>query len=250
MDFSLNDLVVQAHQFAQEPPPLEVPPGLKEQPITALIDHTLLKPEATPIQIEQLCTEARRYGFAAVCVNPVYVSRAVRALAGSGVRVATVTGFPLGASGRRAKLAETQIVIEEGAVEVDTVIAIGLLKGGEYAAVYDELSALSELCHRSGVVLKVIIETALLEREEKILACLLAKAAGADFVKTSTGFSTGGATLEDVELMRRVVGPHMGVKAAGGIRTLADAQAMVQAGANRLGTSAGVKIAEALVVGK
>ncbi|WP_299026714.1 deoxyribose-phosphate aldolase [uncultured Thermanaerothrix sp.] len=250
MEFSLNDLVTQARHFAQEPPPFELPAGLTEQPITALIDHTLLKPEATPTQIDQLCAEARRYGFAAVCVNPVYVPRAVRALAGSGVRVATVTGFPLGANGRRAKLAETQIVIEEGAVEVDTVIAVGLLKGGEYAAVYDELSALSELCHRSNVILKVIIETALLERGEKVLACLLAKAARADFVKTSTGFSTGGATPEDVELMRRVVGPHMGVKAAGGIRTLADAQAMVRAGANRLGTSAGVKIAEALMVGK
>lgn len=247
---TLNDLVAQARLYMQELPPLELPSGWDKQPLTALIDHTLLKPEATPLQIDQLCAEARRYGFAAVCVNPVYVPRAVRALAGSGVRVATVTSFPLGANGRRAKLSETQIVIEEGAVEVDTVIAIGLLKGGEYAAVYDELSAMSEVCHRFGVLLKVIIETALLEREEKILACLLAKAAGADFVKTSTGFSTGGATVDDVELMRRVVGPQMGVKAAGGIRTLEDAQAMVRAGANRLGTSAGVKIAEALAVGR
>jgi len=250
MSINPDALVKEAQNLARELPPLQVPPGLATQPITQLIDHTLLKPEATPAQIDQLCAEAKRFGFAAVCINPVYVPRAVRALADSAVRVATVTGFPLGASGLRSKLAETRIVIEEGATEVDTVIAIGLLKGGEYGAVYEELAAMVEVCHPNRVVLKVILETALLTREEKILACLLAKAAGADFVKTSTGFSTGGATPEDVELMRRVVGPGMGVKAAGGIRTLADAQAMVRAGANRLGTSSGVKIAEELMMGQ
>lgn len=219
-------------------------------PITHFIDHTLLKTEATPAQIEKLCAEARQYGFASVCINSLFVPLAHKALQGSGVKTCTVVGFPLGASPTAVKVAETEIAIGAGASEIDMVMAVGLLKGGDYQAVLDDVRALAETSHGSGAILKVILEMGLLTRREKILACLLSQEAGADFVKTSTGFFAGGATVEDVELMRRVVGPTMGVKAAGGVRSLADARAMLNAGATRLGSSAGVKIAQGLEVEK
>ncbi|GAB4203229.1 MAG: deoxyribose-phosphate aldolase [Roseiflexaceae bacterium] len=211
--------------------------------IVRLIDHTLLKPEATPQQIERLCAEAREHGFASVCVNPVYVARCAELLAGSGVAVCTVIGFPLGATASAVKAFEAREAIEQGAREVDMVIPIGRLKAGEHDAVEEDIRVVVAAAHLGGAICKVIIETALLTDEEKTTACLLAVRAGADFVKTSTGFAASGATLHDVALMRGVVGPQIGVKAAGGIRSLADALAMVEAGATRLGTSAGVQIA-------
>jgi deoxyribose-phosphate aldolase len=210
--------------------------------IARLIDHTLLKPEATPEQIARLCAEAREYGFASVCVNPVFVPQCAGLLEGSGVAVCTVVGFPLGASASAVKVFETRLAVEQGAREVDMVIAIGLLRAGEHAAVQEDIAGVAAAAHAGGAICKVIIETALLTDAQKADACRLAVAAGADFVKTSTGFASGGATPADVALMRSVVGPQVGVKAAGGIRTLADAQAMVAAGATRLGCSAGVQI--------
>lgn len=212
--------------------------------IAQYIDHTLLKPEATPAQIEQLCAEAREYGFIAVCVNPCYVRLAVQQLRGSPVRVASVVGFPLGASLPQVKAYEAEQAILDGATEIDMVINIGALKAGDDRLVQEDIAAVVKAAHRSGAICKVIIETAYLTDAEKERACRLAQAAGADFVKTSTGFGPGGATVEDVALMRRVIGPQMGLKAAGGIRTLAQAKAMIAAGATRLGTSAGVRIME------
>ncbi len=210
--------------------------------LASCIDHTLLKPEATPEQIQRLCEEGRTYRFASVCVNPVYVPLAAKELKGTGIGVCAVISFPLGAHTLRQKVAEAQQVLEDGATEIDVVIHIGALKAGEYQKVLEEIAAVVETAHRRSALVKVILEMALLTQAEKIWGCLLAQEAGADFVKTSTGFGPGGATVEDVELMRRVVGPKMGVKAAGGIRTLRDAQAMLQAGANRLGSSSGVSI--------
>ena len=221
-----------------------------EGPPTRYIDHTLLKPEASPAQIKQLCAEARQYQFASVCINSLHVPLAYQALLGSEVKTCTVVGFPLGASPTAVKVTETEIAIGAGAAAIDMVMAVGLLKGGEWTAVLEDVRALADACHASGAILKVILEMGLLTRREKILACLISQAAGADFVKTSTGFIAGGATVEDVELMRRVVGPSMGVKAAGGVRSLDDARAMLQAGATRLGSSAGVKIAQGLAVEK
>jgi deoxyribose-phosphate aldolase len=212
----------------------------KEQ-VARLIDHTLLKPEATPAQVERLCDEARRYGFASVCVNPVYVKLAAEKLAGSGVAVCTVVGFPLGATTTSIKVQEAQQAMADGASEIDMVIHIGALKAGDHDAVQKDIAAVAAACHAGGALLKVIIEAVLLSDEEKVIACQLA---GADFVKTSTGFAGGGATVEDVRLMRRAVGPHMGIKAAGGVRSYADAMAMVEAGATRIGASAGVEIVE------
>ncbi len=211
--------------------------------IVRLIDHTLLKPEATPEQIERLCAEAREHGFASVCVNPTYVARCAELLSGSGVAVCTVVGFPLGATTSAVKAFEAREAVEQGASEVDMVIAIGRLKAGEHDAVEEDIRLVAAVAHTGGAICKVIIETALLTDEEKTAVCQLAVRAGADFVKTSTGFAASGATLHDVALMRGAVGPQIGVKAAGGIRSLADAQAMVKAGATRLGTSAGVQIA-------
>lgn len=219
-------------------------------PITGYIDHTLLKTETTPAQIDQVCREARQYHFAAVCVNSLYVPQVHQALLGSGVKTCAVVGFPLGASPTAVKVAETEIAIGAGADEIDMVMAVGLLKGGDAQAMLDDVRGVADACHGSGAILKVILEMGLLTRREKILSCLACQEAGADFVKTSTGFFAGGATVEDVELMRRVVGPHMGVKAAGGVRSLEDARAMLNAGATRLGSSAGVKIAQGLVVEK
>ncbi|NLF00080.1 MAG: deoxyribose-phosphate aldolase [Anaerolineales bacterium] len=212
--------------------------------IARLIDHTLLKPEAVPSQIERLCKEAREYNFATVCVNPVYVERAAALLAESQVGVCGVIAFPLGATTTAIKVAEARQVLADGAREVDMVLHVGALKAGDHARVQDDIAAVAAACHVGGALLKVILETALLNDEEKIAACRLAVAAGADFVKTSTGFSSAGATIEDVQLMRRIVGPKVGVKAAGGIRTYADALAMIQAGANRIGASASVTIIE------
>ena len=205
-----------------------------------LIDHTLLKQDATPEQILKLCEEAKEYDFMSVCVNPAYVPLAAEALKGSSVKVCTVIGFPLGMNLTKTKVEEAQLCIKQGADEIDMVINVGMLKSGNDDYVEAEIAELKAVAGER--VLKVIIETCLLTDEEKVRACKLAKNAGADFVKTSTGFSTGGATVHDVRLMRETVGPEMGVKASGGVRTHEDLLAMVEAGANRIGTSNGTKI--------
>ena len=205
-----------------------------------LIDHTLLKQDATPEQIMKLCEEAKEFDFMSVCVNPAYVPLASECLKCSDVKVCTVIGFPLGMNLTRTKVDEAMQAIKEGAQEIDMVINVGMLKAGHDEYVREEIKLLKEVAGKN--VLKVIIETCLLSDEEKIRACLAAKEAGADFVKTSTGFSTGGATPHDVKLMRDTVGPDMGVKASGGVRTHEDLLAMVEAGANRIGTSNGTKI--------
>ena len=205
-----------------------------------LIDHTLLKQDATPEQILKLCQEAKEFDCMSVCVNPAYVPLAAESLKGSGVKVCTVIGFPLGMNLTRTKVEEAQLCIKQGAEEIDMVINVGMLKSGNDDYVEAEIAELKAVAGER--VLKVIIETCLLTDEEKVRACRLAKNAGADFVKTSTGFSTGGATVHDVRLMRETVGPEMGVKASGGVRTHEDLLAMVEAGANRIGTSNGTKI--------
>lgn len=205
-----------------------------------LIDHTLLKQDATPEQIVKLCDEAKQYDFMSVCVNPAYVPLAASCLKGSDVKVCTVIGFPLGMNLTKTKIQEAELCIAQGAQEIDMVINVGMLKAGHNDYVKEEIKLLKEVAGK--LVLKVIIETCLLTDEEKVRACRLAKEAGADFVKTSTGFSTGGATPHDVKLMRETVGPNMGVKASGGVRTHEDLLAMVEAGANRIGTSNGTKI--------
>ncbi len=210
--------------------------------LSHMIDHTMLKPDTTQEQIAQLCYEARKYGFASVCINSSYVKLCSGLLKGSGVLTCTVVGFPLGATSTEAKVFEAQKAVRDGATEVDMVINVGALKSRDYELVEHDVASVASVCHANGAILKVIIEAALLTDEEKVAACQLAKVAGADFVKTSTGFGPGGATAEDVALMRRVVGPKMGVKASGGIRTYADAQKMIAAGASRIGASASVKI--------
>lgn len=207
-----------------------------------MIDHTILKPDASQDQIAQLCYEAQKYGFASVCVNPTNVKLCAQLLKGSDVLVCTVVGFPLGATPTEVKVFEAQQAIRDGATEVDMVINVGALKSRDYELVERDIASVARACHADNAILKVIIEAALLTDEEKVIACQLSKVAGADFVKTSTGFGPGGATVEDVALMRRVVGPTMGVKAAGGIRTYEDAQKMIAAGASRIGASASVKI--------
>jgi deoxyribose-phosphate aldolase len=209
-----------------------------------MIDHTILKPEASQDEIAQLCYEARKFNFASVCVNPTNVKLCAELLESSGIPVCTVVGFPLGATPTDVKVFETQKAIRDGATEVDMVINVGALKSRDYELVERDIASIARVCHADNAILKVIIEAALLTDEEKVVACQLAKVAGADFVKTSTGFGPGGATVEDVALMRRVVGPSMGVKAAGGIRTYEDAQKMIAAGASRLGASASVKIVQ------
>jgi len=210
------------------------------------IDHTLLKPEATRADISRLCREAVEYGFYAVMVNPANVVQCVRELRGTGIVVGTVIGFPLGATTTTAKLAEARDSLRLGAAELDMVINIGALKSGDREEVQMEIQSMAHLCHRSGALLKVILETALLTTEEKIRACQLAMASEADFVKTSTGFAAAGATLGDISLMRGVVGDRLGVKASGGIRTAHDFLEMVEAGASRVGTSSGVEIVREL----
>jgi deoxyribose-phosphate aldolase len=206
------------------------------------IDHTLLKAQATEDQFRQLCAEARQFSFATVCVNPAWVPLCVELLHGSPVKVCTVIGFPLGATLPDVKAFESQRCVALGAAEVDMVINIGALRSQQYDVVQADIAAVVNAAHALGGSVKVIIEVAYLTDEEKIKACALSKAVGADYVKTSTGFGPSGATVDDVALMRRVVGPEMGVKAAGGIKTAADAWAMIAAGATRIGTSAGVRI--------
>ena len=212
------------------------------------IDHTLLKPEATPAQIAQLCAEARDHTFAAVCINPVNVAQAAQLLQGTPVAVCTVVGFPLGATLPAVKAYETLHALNQGATEIDMVINIGALKAGQFDQVRQDITAVVQTCKSRPVpaLVKVILEACLLTDDEKVRACQIAQAAGADFVKTSTGFSSGGATVADVALLRRTVGPGMGVKAAGGVRTRADADAMIAAGATRIGTSSGVKLMQGL----
>ena len=212
--------------------------------VAALIDHTLLKAEATRNDIERICREALQYKFASVCVNSVFVNQVSEALRNSPVKTCVVVGFPLGANLPAVKLDEARVALEQGAQEIDMVIHIGALKAGDDAAVRSEIESLSRLVHERSAILKVIIETALLSEEEKVRACRAARDARADFVKTSTGFSTSGATIGDVELIRREVGREIGVKASGGVRTLDDLLNMVDAGATRIGTSNGVKITQ------
>lgn len=212
------------------------------QNIASLIDHTLLKPEATSAQIRKLCEEALHYKFATVCVNPCYVALAAEMVRGSPVKVCTVSGFPLGASTTDAKIFEAQEAISHGAREIDMVMNVGALKSGDDSACEADIRRVVEGCHRGKAICKVILENALLTDEEKVRACKLAKNAGADYVKTSTGFGPGGATAEDVARMRATVGPKMGVKAAGGIRTYEDLLKMFNAGATRIGSSSSVKI--------
>ncbi len=239
----LDALLAQAAQLeTQLPPAFETTALPQGKEIAGWIDHTLLKPDATSAQIELLCQEARQFQFAAVCVNPVFVSLAARQLAGSAVKVCAVVGFPLGASMTASKVLETYACLAAGAVEIDMVLHVGALKGEAFGQVLNDIQGVVQAAHNQHAIAKVILENALLTRKEKIVACLLSKAAGADFVKTSTGFASSGATLEDVELMRRVVGPQIGVKAAGGVRSYADAISMIRAGATRIGSSSGVTI--------
>ena len=210
--------------------------------VARLIDHTILKPEAIRSEVLQICAEALRFGFASVCINPFWVKSAAAELKDSQVKVCTVVGFPLGATTTAAKVAETLSALREGAQEIDMVINIGALRGGERDVVRADVEGVVAASHGHGAVVKVIIETALLTDEQKTFACYLSQQAGADFVKTSTGFSKSGATVADVTLMRRTVGPFMGVKASGGIRSLADLRNMVAAGATRIGASASVRI--------
>ena len=213
--------------------------------IAALIDHTILKADATRADVLKVCHEARQYNFASVCVNPFWVPLVRAELAGTPVKVCTVVGFPLGATSTESKAAEAAIAVRDGAQEVDMVINVGALKSGDQDAVKADIAAVAKAAHAGGAILKVILETSLLSDTEKAIACVLAKAAGAEFVKTSTGFSTAGATAHDIALMRQAVGPEMGIKASGGIRSLQDLQAMTAAGATRIGASASVKIVEA-----
>ncbi|HVN49552.1 MAG TPA: deoxyribose-phosphate aldolase [Bacteroidota bacterium] len=213
-----------------------------DKTLAAIIDHTLLKPEATRSEIEALCNEARQYQFASVCVNASYVALCASLLSGTTVKVCTVIGFPLGATSTAAKVFEAERAIRDGASEVDMVLNVGYLKSGNTQFVEDDIHAVAVAAHRVHTILKVILETCLLTDEEKKIACTLSKHAGADFVKTSTGFSKGGATVEDIALMRKAVGAAMGVKASGGVRTQEQARAMVAAGASRIGASASIKI--------
>ncbi len=217
---------------------------MKRAILARMIDHTILKPEATPAEVERLCTEAAEHTFASVCVNPLYVALSASLLIGTPVAVCTVVGFPLGATPSTVKRFETLQTLDDGATEIDMVIPIGRLKAGQYDVVREDIRVLARVCHDHGALLKVIFENALLTQAEKVVACQLSVEAGADFVKTSTGFAKTGATTADVALMRQHVGPDLGVKAAGGIRTYADALAMIEAGANRLGASSSLKIME------
>lgn len=212
--------------------------------VAGMIDHTLLKPDASLGEVETLCREAAQFHFATVCVNPTWVATCARLLRGTPVKVTSVVGFPLGATTPDVKNYETRRALFDGAGEIDMVINVGALKSGDLRTVERDIEAVAAPCREAGAVSKVIIEAALLTDEEKVTACTLAKAAGADYVKTSTGFGPGGATVADVALMRRVVGDEMGVKAAGGVRDLESVKAMIAAGATRIGASAGVRIVQ------
>ena len=213
--------------------------------IAGMIDHTLLKPEATEAEITRVCEEALKYGFASVCINPFWVPKVAAALRGSKVKVCTVIGFPLGATSTESKRAETEAALKAGAQEIDMVLNIGALRSGDHETVRRDIAAVAEASHAQGAIVKVILETALLDDVQKVTACRLAKDARADFVKTSTGFAKSGATVADIRLMRQTVGLEMGVKASGGIRSLEDLKNMAAAGATRIGASASVKIVEA-----
>jgi deoxyribose-phosphate aldolase len=217
----------------------------EDKSLAGMIDHTLLKPDATADQIAQLCYEAKKHHFASVCVNPTNVRLCADLLRDSDVKVCTVIGFPLGATTTEVKVVETKNALENGATEIDMVMNIGALKAGDNETVAHDIHEVVQTAHAAGALLKVIIETALLTDEEKVVACLLAKEAGADYVKTSTGFSSGGATVHDVALMRRTVGPELGVKASGGIHSHEEAEQLIAAGATRIGASAGIKIIQA-----
>ena len=219
-----------------------------DRTIARLIDHTVLKADATRTEVLQVCAEALKYDFASVCVNSFWVPLVAGELRGSSVKTCTVAGFPLGAASTAAKVAETLEAVSQGASEVDMVINVGALKGGEPDVAQVDIAAVVEAAHQGGAIVKVIIETALLNRDEKVLACQLAVRAGAEFVKTSTGFAKTGATVEDIALMRATVGPGVGVKASGGVRTLEDLNAMVAAGATRIVASSSVRIIEATAV--
>jgi deoxyribose-phosphate aldolase len=213
--------------------------------VARLIDHTILKPEATRAEVLQVCAEARQFGFASVCVNPFWIPLVAAELRGTDVKVCSVIGFPFGASTTASKVEETLGAIADGATEIDMVLNIGALRGGENDVVEADIRAVTEACHANGAIVKVIFETALLDDEQKRTACRVCVAAGTDFVKTSTGFSKSGATVADIALMRAAVGPLIGVKASGGIRTLETLRAMVAAGATRVGASASVAIVQA-----
>lgn len=215
-----------------------------DQSIASLIDHTLLRPDATREEILKLCREAKQYNFASVCTNAFWVPLVASELKGTPVKVCTVVGFPLGATTTASKVAETEEAIRAGATEIDMVLNIGALRSGDHDTVKLDIQAVTQACHKYGAIVKVILENALLDDNQKVMACSLCKLAGADFVKTSTGFAKSGATAHDIALMRAVVGPEMGVKASGGIRTLSDLQTMAAAGASRIGASASVKIVQ------
>lgn len=217
---------------------------MNRKTLARYIDHTLLKPEATPEQVKSLCRDALANHFASVCINALYIPLAVEILQGSDVAVCTVIGFPLGATSTPVKVYEAETAIAQGATEIDMVITIGLLKAGERDQVYGDVASVAEACHAHDAILKVILETALLTDEEKVLACEICKQAQADYVKTSTGFAKGGATIADIALMRKTVGPDMGIKAAGGIRNYETAMAMIEAGATRIGASSSLAIIE------
>ncbi|MFH1804193.1 MAG: deoxyribose-phosphate aldolase [Pseudomonadota bacterium] len=214
--------------------------SLTPSDLAQYIDHTILRPDATPADISRLCDEAARYKFKAVCVNPIFIPQIVSHLAGTGVAACSVICFPFGATSTAMKVAEAEWVVKQGAHEVDMVIPVGLLKAGQFDAVRDDIAAVKTAC--GNAILKVILETALLTDDEKVIACTLSKEAGADFVKTSTGFASSGATVADIALMRKTVGDTMGVKASGGVRTTEDALRMIEAGASRIGASASISI--------
>jgi deoxyribose-phosphate aldolase len=216
--------------------------SLKDKNLASKIDHTLLKPDATPDEIKELCAEAKKFQFASVCVNPGYVSLCSSLLQDTVVRICTVIGFPLGSTTTEVKIFETQQAIKNGATEIDMVINVGRLKQGDHSYVENDVKQVVQVAKQNNALCKVIIETALLTDEEKVKACIICKRADADFVKTSTGFSKGGATVGDVALMKYVVGSKIGVKASGGIRSKEDAEAMIASGADRIGASASVKI--------
>jgi deoxyribose-phosphate aldolase len=242
---SISEILELAEQFDQELPPPSPVAGIPEGPeIASWIDHTLLRPEANAEQVKQLCKEAAENNFASVCVNPAYVPLCSGLLANSQVLVCTVVGFPLGATLPTQKSFETLSCISHGASEIDMVLNIGALKSKAYGLVLNDVHAVTQTAGNQRALVKVILETPLLTRKEKIIACLLCQSAGAEFVKTSTGFVSGGATVEDVDLMYRVVGPATRVKAAGGIKDYDTAMAMISAGATRIGASAGVKIVQ------
>ena len=248
---TLEDRIqVACDRLLATPPVHDIAPAtLTPQALAAMIDHTLLKPEAGEEQIRAVVAEAVEFGFASVCVNPIWTPLCAELLAGTSVKTCTVVGFPLGATLPSIKVYEVEAVAALGADEVDMVLAVGRLRDGDYHLVYRDIAEVADAAHEHDLILKVILETGLLTDAQKIAACVIAQEAGADFVKTATGFSGGGATVADIALMRRTVGPTMGVKAAGGVRTALDALKMVAAGATRIGSSSGVRIIQDLRAG-